>query len=533
MFRLFAIVLIFGLTLTSVQAQSDSSSFLVRVFGGDDTSAPSTPTLSGTAIATTQIDLTWTTATDNFAVSGYVLFRNGTAIATTTQITYSDVGLIASTSYSYYVQAFDPALNYSSSSNVVIVTTLDNPPTPTTSNSNSGGTATRVLLNNLSIEPSEHSALFSINTVRPARFEVRWGRTGSYELGYTVNDVYVSSYKTTLNDLEPGTIYQYEVIGYTPFRAPTVLERGQFSTVSLTDAFPPTNVSTFVAERNSSDVKLSWVVPTEADIASVRIVRSHLHFPSHSQDGVVVYQGLGNTATDENILEQYSPVYYTAFVVDNMGNVSSGAVARVYAVSDNAGDTPVLNPPIPSGTNDDGQEETVASTSSSVPVGTRMPSLEEIFLQQRETRQSLGEQGVVLDSEVPFLLSIPKNAISDNLKTIIVSLTDPTDSRLTYSFMLRINKDQTAYEAVLPPTRLEGKSRLIIDIYDYESLIVANYQKTIEFKKSESVVETPIFPDKIVKSVVDYGWMLAIPLLFFMIIFLIYNRRRSSLEDNL
>lgn len=531
MVRLIASILIFGITTTTVYAQ-DNSSFLIRVFGSVDTAAPTTPTLSGSAIATTQIDLSWTASTDNFIVSGYVLFRNGSPVATTTLVTYSDIGLVASTSYSYYVQAFDPAFNYSSSSNTVVITTPASPVLPT-GNSNSGGTATRVVLNSLDIEPKERTALFSINTVHPARFEVRWGRTGSYERGYTVNDVYVSSYKTTLTDLEPGTIYQYQVIGYTPLGVQTVLERGQFSTVSSADAFSPVNVSSFSAIRSGADVKLSWQNPNETDIASVRIVRSHLGFPTHAQDGVVVYQGLGTAVTDEDVLNQFSPVYYSAFAIDSSGNVSSGAVARVYALEVGAPDGAVTNLPIPSGTQDEGREDTIASTSSQVAPGTRMPSLEEVFLQQRELSQSLGQQGLVLDSEVPFLLSIPKNAISDNLKTIIVSLTDPTDSRQTYSFMLRLNKDQTAYEAVLPPTRLVGKSRLIIDIYDYESLIVANYQKTIEFRLGEQTVELPVFPDKIIKSFADYGWKLALPILLSMILLLVFRRRRDQLEDNI
>lgn len=531
MARLIVCILIFSMTATAVQAQ-DSSSFLIRVFGSDDTVSPTTPVLSGSAIATTQIDLAWTASTDNFLVSGYVLFRNGSPIATTTLITYSDVGLVASTSYSYYVQAFDPSFNYSSSSNTVVVVTPNSSPLPTSGQS-SGGKATKVVLNNISIEPSQRSAVFSIDTVRPARFEIRWGRTSSYELGYTANDVYISKYKTSLTDLEPGTIYQYEVIGYTPRGAQTVLERGQFSTVSSTDSFPPTNVGGFVATRSVVDVKLNWEVPTEADIASVRIVRSHLGFPTHLQDGVVVYQGVGNAVTDENILSQYSPVYYTAFAVDKNGNVSSGSVARVYAVTVSPEDNVIDNPLIPSGTEGETKDDTVASTSPNVAPGTRMPSLEEIFLQQKELRQSLGQQGLVLDSEIPFLLSIPKNAVSDNLKTIIVSLTDPTDSRQSYSFMLRLNKDQTAYEAVLPPTRLVGKSRLIIDIYDYESLIVANYQKTIEFKAGGKAVELPVFPDRIIKGIVDYGWKIALPIFLFMILLLAYRRRRAPLEDNL
>jgi hypothetical protein len=532
MVRLIAFFLIFGLTVSSVFAQTDSSNFTISFFGSSDTEAPSTPVLSGSAIATVQINASWTTATDNLIVSGYVLFRDGLPIATTTQTSYSDVGLVASTTYSYFVRAFDPSLNYSSSSNIITITTPANP-TPPTSGSG-GGTATRVVLNSLDVEPYERSAIFSIHTVRPARFEVRWGRTGSYELGYIVNDIYVSSYKTTLTDLEPGTVYQYEVIGYTPFGTATVLEKGHFSTINIADSFSPTNVQAFTAKREGANVKLNWLSPQEEDVSSIRVVRSHLGFPTHTQDGVVVYQGLSTSFEDKNILSQYSPVYYTAFVVDAFGNVSSGAIARVYALREGVSDSGVSDPPIPSGTNGEIKEDTVASTSPNIEPDTRMPELEEIFIWQNEIKQSIAIQGVFLDSEEPFLLSIPKSAVSDNLKTIIVSLTNPTHSREIYSFMLRINKDQTAYEALLPPTMLEGKSRLVIDIYDYESLIVANYQKTIEFRRGEIASETPIFPDRIISFISNkIGFVLLLPaILLGFVLFFIYLKRRK-LEDNL
>jgi hypothetical protein len=276
---------------------------------------------------------------------------------------------------------------------------------------------------------------------------------------------------------------------------------------------------------------LAWQLPQGEEVASVKIVRSHLGFPAHTQDGVVVYQGLGNAFLDRDVLSQFSPVYYTAFVVDTTGAVSSGAVARVYALQAGAPEGEVVDIPIPSGLGGEGKEETIASTSPRVPSGTRLPQLEEIFLLQKDTRVSLAIQGIVLDSEVPFLLSIPQSAVSENLKTIIASLTDPTDSRRTYSFMLRINKDGTAYEAALPPTLLEGVSRLVIDIYDYESLVVANYQKTITFKQFGGASELPIFPDQIIHSFATYGWMVATPLLFFIILLLWFRRRPLPLED--
>jgi hypothetical protein len=83
------------------------------VVGGEDTEAPTTPTLlSAIPTAATQIDLVWSTSTDNVIVSGYVLFRDSVIVATTSQTSYLDTGLTASTTYSYEVYAFDGFFKY-------------------------------------------------------------------------------------------------------------------------------------------------------------------------------------------------------------------------------------------------------------------------------------------------------------------------------------------------------------------------------------------------------------------------------------
>jgi len=82
-----------------------------------DTTAPSTPTnLSASAVSSSQINLTWTASTDNVAVTGYQVFRNGTQVATPSTNSYNDTGLTAATAYSYTVKATDAAGNVSSAS---------------------------------------------------------------------------------------------------------------------------------------------------------------------------------------------------------------------------------------------------------------------------------------------------------------------------------------------------------------------------------------------------------------------------------
>ena len=98
-----------------------------------DTSAPTVPAnLKGQAVSTTQINLTWSASTDNTGVAKYLVYRNGTQIASVTTASYGDAsGLKAGTSYSYTVKAVDAAGNTSPASATAAVSTQAAPVTPT------------------------------------------------------------------------------------------------------------------------------------------------------------------------------------------------------------------------------------------------------------------------------------------------------------------------------------------------------------------------------------------------------------------
>jgi uncharacterized repeat protein (TIGR03806 family) len=95
-----------------------------------DTTAPTVPTgLTATAQSATQVQLSWTAATDaGTGVAGYHVYRDAgtTAIATVTGTMYMDTGLTASTAYSYTVRAFDGAspANESTASAAATATTM-------------------------------------------------------------------------------------------------------------------------------------------------------------------------------------------------------------------------------------------------------------------------------------------------------------------------------------------------------------------------------------------------------------------------
>jgi parallel beta-helix repeat protein len=82
-----------------------------------DTQAPSVPQNFRTAGgAGTRLDLVWDAATDNIAVTGYTVTRNGVAVATVSGTTWSDTNVLEATLYAYTVQAIDAAGNRSAAS---------------------------------------------------------------------------------------------------------------------------------------------------------------------------------------------------------------------------------------------------------------------------------------------------------------------------------------------------------------------------------------------------------------------------------
>src|SRR5206468_1728105 len=97
-----------------------------------DTVAPSVPAgLVATAAGGSVINLMWSASTDNVAVTGYIVKRNGIQVAMPTATSYSDTGLADATTYSYTVAARDAAGNVSANSAVVSTTTADATPPST------------------------------------------------------------------------------------------------------------------------------------------------------------------------------------------------------------------------------------------------------------------------------------------------------------------------------------------------------------------------------------------------------------------
>jgi hypothetical protein len=102
-----------------------SPSEVVALYSSFDNQPPTVPqNLQARADSSSQIDLHWDASSDNFRVAGYNIYRNGVILASIADYQhYVDTGLAAQTVYSYAVQAYDLAGNYSALSAVVVTNT--------------------------------------------------------------------------------------------------------------------------------------------------------------------------------------------------------------------------------------------------------------------------------------------------------------------------------------------------------------------------------------------------------------------------
>lgn len=100
------------------------------LYTSTDTEPPTAPgNLTAPTVEWNQVDLSWDAASDNVAVTGYTVLRNGADIGSVggSTLFLSDASVGPGTTYSYTVVASDGAGNTSLESNVVVITTPDPP----------------------------------------------------------------------------------------------------------------------------------------------------------------------------------------------------------------------------------------------------------------------------------------------------------------------------------------------------------------------------------------------------------------------
>jgi chitodextrinase len=277
-----------------------------------DTTAPSVPIgLVGSNQTATSLKISWNASTDNVAVTGYKVFRNGTQVGTSATTSYTDTGLTPSTSYSYTVSANDAAGNNSAKSGAFATSTTADTTAPSVPTGLVSGTKT---LTSIALQ-------WTASTDNVAVTGYKVFRNGT-QVGTSASATY------TDNGLAPGTTYSYTVAA-NDAAGNVSAQTATVSAATLADtAAPsiPTGLSSPTQTVNS--INLSWTASSDnVSVTGYKIFRN----------GTQVGTSATTTYTDTGLTAGVS-YSYTVSAFDSAGNNSAQTAASSFTALFVAGD---------------------------------------------------------------------------------------------------------------------------------------------------------------------------------------------------
>lgn len=476
-----------ALWAAETSAQSTNSFTIGQQIGGD-TEAPSTPAdVIVSPIAETQIDISWSASTDNFGVIGYQIFRDGVQITTVASTNFSDTGLIASTTYSYEIRAFDNAGNISSSSPPVATTTLATPTPPTatsTPDSDRSRSSTRSLLaelKSLEITTGTEVAELTFETAnQPVRYLLRYGQAEAFEDAIVETIIYKQQHTIVLSGLLPSTTYFYELYATDRFGRDVVLQRATFTTTDIVRTADVTNLEYFVGTAIDNDVILRWRVPDRDEVAFVRIVRNDRFFPQSPTDGLVVYEGKDTAYADISAFTSTDRQFYTLFGYTFSGTVSSGRVLQVDKVPQAR---TVVNPDT---------EDRAVNVERPVPtIASSTISAAAFTIRQQNKIYQLQERQFTLEGETPFVFQVDAGLMPQFTRSVMVTIFETEAPEHFFTYVLRLNNVTGWYEARLPGLETDVEHSFVARMYSLSGEILDEYEGSIVLESAQSKSSAP------------------------------------------
>ena len=320
--------IVFAVMATAFSAQAETLIIKQNVYSGLPAQPPTAPNvLTAQATSFSQINLAWLGATDNLGIAGYVVFRDGSAVATTsgTASTFSDTSLSPETTYSYFVQAFNYSGLYSSSSPTATATTLALNQAPVSvivvPSSQSGGMLLRIYdfqANTRTIN-GRNQIVVNFDTNLDVAAQLKYGRDFNFSDGSLSRTVYGRHHSFLIDNVLPGKMYylglELRAIGGQIYALdPIPLAVGETSVPG------PDNLR-FVKEAGG--LRIRWDNPPTADYQYILLLRSNIFYPTDRWSGIPLSRGRVNNFLDQDIKvgETY---YYAVFACDAEDRCSSG-----------------------------------------------------------------------------------------------------------------------------------------------------------------------------------------------------------------
>ncbi|MFH1171822.1 MAG: fibronectin type III domain-containing protein, partial [bacterium] len=298
-----------------------------------DTTAPTVPaSLAATAIGTTTIQLSWSASADpgGSGVQSYQLFRSFDAVNfpltpfTTVahpNVTMTDTGLGAGTTYYYKVRAIDFSGNLSGFSNIANATTQTvgagdtTPPREVTGLTGAAGDGTATLT---WTDPTD-ADLAGIQLYRKNGTNI-FLRTDPQATQITP-DAAPGQQTVTVTGLTNGQVYTF---GLFPYDGVPNYASGAFVRVTPQQGGGIQNVQNLSATSGDGQVTLTWVNPADPYTGAM-IRRSTTGFPATVTDGTLVADvPKPQTTATATGLTNGTLYYFTAFAHDGTPTYASG-----------------------------------------------------------------------------------------------------------------------------------------------------------------------------------------------------------------
>lgn len=339
-------------------------------------------------------------------------------------------------------------------------------------------------------EIGPHSVRISWKTDELAVPQLNYGETETYEKTY-IGKIFTLENSILLEDLAGGKVYHLEIVALDKKGNRASSGDQTFKTLPPPDLQPPANISDLSATPGDGQIQLFWQLPPDLDFDKVKITRSTTFYPSSPDEGIVVYEG-GETAFTDTALTNDLRYYYSAFAADRAGNYASGAV--VSAVPQKPV-PPAIPPEIP--------PELPPELPPAVPPELVPKEIEEItlddfdFIWRGEKLPLIEKEKIRVEAEEPLTITIDYDRVPEVLKTMMVTLEKPVspaageaaiisgEKKKTFSFLLRINQEKTAYLATLMPPE-PGRYAMSFTILDYKNQTLKSIRGELEVEKAKS-----------------------------------------------
>jgi len=200
-------------------------------------------------------------------------------------------------------------------------------PGPSESDNSSYGSRKKLNINNVNFFLEENGSTISWTTNYPTLNKFFWGTTVNYELGVLSETSYTKEHSVKISNLSPSNRYFFSIVSVDKY-GNQIFFNDSFISMRTPHYLFPENVKDIKVERKKGSNLFTWINPNIVNFSGVRIIRLENFFSRDPFDGLVLYEGGGNSFRDSNFDENKN-YYYSFFVRDLAGNYSSGAFLPV------------------------------------------------------------------------------------------------------------------------------------------------------------------------------------------------------------